>query len=261
MAKFFRLDTDQNGTDSFQSYIDAGKVENLECPTFEVFDKHRLHLMRVLQPGDWVCIDTANVMLNTTRMDKMLGSNPGEPLWNPAQIDKFFKEKEGWGLYTMPTAFLLRSINNFRARGARVIVLCHEDEQDDEHTGLTSQGPQGNPDFVKQLIARSSDLFRLYSLPSDIRNEQGEVVFKAETRVLYLRRTDQFQAKFHVERQFSDGIPKALTDPTLPKLWATLHKQSSVLCIYGHPGAGKSSLAVTATDGPSEPAHASEGQQ
>jgi hypothetical protein len=248
VSKFYRLDADMNGTDSIQDYIDDGRIINLPCATFADFDRHRQDLMRTLEPGDNVMLDTASALLTTTRIDRMLGNRNEDALWDPSKINKFFGDKEYLAVYNMATSLVMRGINNFRARGAHVIVLTHEDEVRDAMAGLKMAGPQGNPAFVEALIASSSDVFRLVSLTDPVVDEKGNTIFARETRVLYLRRTESATAKFHVSRELSEKIPKALPDPTLPKLWKVLGKQSSVLTIYGHPGAGKTSLGATASD-------------
>ena len=250
MSRFYRLDVDLNGTDSIQSYIDSGKVINLECPTFDDFDKHRMMLMPKIEPGDTVMLDTVSKMLSTIRTDRVVGTKINEPLNDPKIINRFFGDKEYLAIYNYAAQLTMRALNNFRARGARVIVLAHEDEVNDQITGMKSQGPMVNPAMVGELIASSSDVFRLVSLTEPVVDAEGKTVFARDTRVLYLRRSDSFQAKFHVERSRSESIPKALPDPTLPKLWTLLGKQSSWLTVYGHPGAGKTSLGCTATDNP-----------
>lgn len=237
-----------NGTDSIQSYIDSGAVVNLECPTFTEFDKHRLSLQQTVKPGDFVCLDTVTKMLSTTRADRQVGSNPGEPLWDPAKVNKYFGDKEYLAVYNMATQLVMRALLNLRARGAKIIVLAHEDEVTDAMAGMKMAGPQVNPAMVGELIASSSDVFRLVALTNPVVNEAGKVVFPADTRVLYLRRSDSYTAKFHVARDRSDKIPKALPNPTLPALWDTLGKVSSFLTVYAHPGAGKTTLMATATD-------------
>lgn len=246
---FYRMDADQNGTDSIEPYIASGRVINLDCPTFEHFDKHRVELQKKIQPGDIVCLDTLSTMLTTTRADRQLGNKIDEPLWEIGKVNKYFGDKEYLAVYNMATQLTIRALKNLRARGAQIIVLCHEDEMMDPMASMKMAGPQVNPAMVGELIAASSDVFRLVNLTEPRKDPAtGAIVVPAETRVLYLRRTDSYTAKFHVARERSMEIPKAIIDPTLQELWTKLGKESSWLTIYGHPGSGKTTLAATATD-------------
>lgn len=250
MSKFYRLDADLNGTDSIAPYITTGKVINLDCSTFEQFDKHRVELQKHITPGDIVCLDTMSTMLTTTRADRQVGNKIDEPLWEVNKINKYFGDKEYLAVYNMATQLTIRALKNLRARGAQIICLCHEDEVMDAMAGMKMAGPQVNPAMVGELIAASSDVFRLVNLIAPIMNTDGTTKVPAGERILYLRRTDAYTAKFHVARERSAEIPNGIVNPTLEKLWGVLGKHSSWLTIYGHPGAGKTSLAATATDVP-----------
>ena len=99
--------------------------------------------------------------------------------------------------------------------------------------------------FIGDLIGASSDVFRLKALQEDVTDKAGNTAVKAGTRVLYLRGTDEFVAKYQVAREHSEKIPKYLLDPTMPKLMEILNKKPKVLTLYGPPGAGKTTLAVS----------------
>lgn len=246
--RVWRLDADMNGTKSIQPYIDAGTLINLECPTFSEFDAHRLALQKEVQRGDFVILDTVSTMLSTTRSDRQLGSNSAEPLWEPKKIDRYFGDKEYLAVYNMAGQLVLRGLKNLRARGANIIAICHEDDVKDAIAGMTMSGPKLNPAMVNELTAASSDVFRLVTLTNDRVDSNGTLLWPADTRVLYLRRSEDFTAKFHVPREFSAKIPRAIPNPTMPKLWKVLHGIPEFLTIYGFPGTGKTSLAATVLD-------------
>lgn len=253
MSAFYRLDADLNGTDSIAPYIKSatnpnGKITNLACSTFEEFDKHRVELQKSIVPGDIICLDTMSTMLTTTRADRQVGNKIDEPLWEPNKIKKYFGDKEYLAVYNMATQLTIRALKNLRARGAQIICLCHEDEVMDAMAGMKMAGPQVNPAMVGELVAASSDVFRLVNLTAPILNPDGSTKVPTGERILYLRRTDAYTAKFHVARERSEKIPSGIINPTIAKLCEVLGKQPSWLTIYGHPGAGKTSLAATATD-------------
>lgn len=244
----YRMNADENGTDSIQAYINDGRVTDLECPTFEAFDQHRVELQRKIVPGDIIILDTITRMLETTRTDRQLGNEIDAPLWEPVKVNKYFGDKEYLAVYNMAAQLTMRALHNLRARGAQIIVIAHESEVKDPMAGMKMAGPNVNPAMVDNLIGASSDVFRLVNLTTPLRNDTGEVVLPADTRVLYLRRTDDMTAKFQVARELSAGIPKAIVDPTMQKLYETLGKRPAFLTVYGHPGAGKSTFACTAAD-------------
>lgn len=246
--RFFRLNADRNGTDSIQAYIDAEKIIDLPCPTFDDFDKHRIALQKDIQPGDIVCLDTITTMLETTRDDRVLGNKIDEPLWEVSKVNKFFGDKEYLNTYKMAGGLTMRALHNLRARGAQIIVIAHETEVQDAMAGMKMAGPAMNPAMVDTLIGASSDVFRLVSLTAPITNAEGAVIYPVDTRILYLRRTDAFTAKFQVARERSAQIPRGIPDPTMGKLYDILGKRPAFVTIYGHPGSGKTSLTATATD-------------
>lgn len=247
----YRLDSDMNGVDSISDYVADGRIVNLECPSFDAFDDYCIELQNKLQPGDTIIVDTVSAILNTTRGDRQLGNTAGEKLWRPDKLQKFFGDKEYLAVFNMAGQFVMRRLRNLRSRGARIIALTHESEAKESTVGISYKMavPDVNPAMVGDLISASSDVFRLEALTEDVANNEGKIIFPEGTRVLRLRRKEGvFTAKFHVDRARSAGIPKSLPSPTIPKLWKTLGKQSTWLTIYGHPGAGKTSLAATAAD-------------
>ena len=237
------LDADNNGADSIQKAVDSGAVQHIVCDTFVAFEKAIVALIPKVGPDDLVIIDTVTSLANTTRGDMKLGTELTESLWDKRSI--FFADKNYLTVYEAASQSIMRRIKNIRARGARIITVCHEDEQVDPATLAKKRAPQVNEAFYRSLLAASSDVFRLSALSEPELNEKGEVKYPADTRFLQLRNTDEAVAKYHVEREHSAKVPKRLSNPTLPRLYKALGKKPSWALIYGPPGVGKTTLCVS----------------
>ena len=244
MPKIYRFDADSTGVDSIQTYIDTGAIVNIPCPTFDEFDKKARALWDEIVPDDAVIFDTLSSLLETTRGDMMLGSNPQDSLWE--QHTKYFGDKQTLNTYRGAQNLTLRRIKNLTNREAYCIVVCHESEGKDPMATMKMAVPMVNPAMVDDLIASCTDVFRLSQITSDI-YDGGKVVLAKDDRVLYLRRTDEYTAKYHVDPERTDPrkIPNGIKDPTMEKLCGVLHKIPRCLCIYGPPGVGKSTLAAS----------------
>jgi hypothetical protein len=246
MPRIYRFDLDSTGIDSIQSYVDQGSITNIPCPSFPEFDAQAAELLDKINPGDVVIVDTVSAGLETTRGDMMLGDSPTARLWE--QADKFYGDKHALNIYRGAQTLMLRRIKNFANRGVTTIVLAHQAEAKD-YTGEVSgriAAPMVNPAMVDDLIAACSDVFMLRHLIDPVYEGEREVI-PAGKRVLYLRRTHEYTAKFHVDpmRVNPDHIPAGIIEPTMEKLCAKLRKIPRCLCIYGHPGAGKTTLAAS----------------
>jgi len=248
MAKFYRLNADMNGTDSIQNYIDSGQIIDLVCDSAETLDKHRLFLQSTVEKGDFVMMDTISTMLDTIRESRALGTNPAEPLWDPKKIDKYFGDKEYLSSYKMAGGVAMRVLHNLAERGAHVICLAHESEVKDPMAQMKIIGPDVNPAMVDTLIGASSDVFRLQALTQPMYAADGTIAYDVDTRILWLRRQASFTAKFGVKREIADKLPKGLPNPTMIDLFRLLDKVPKFMTIYGHPGAGKTSLGASAAD-------------
>ncbi len=248
MPKIYRLDCDSTGTDSIATYIEQGAIVNIPCPTFSAFDVAARGLQDTIEPGDTVIFDTLSSLLETTRGDMMLGDDPRASLWE--QHTKFFGDKQFMNTYRGAQNLTLRRIRNLVARGAHGIVVCHEAEGKDPMASMKMSIPMVNPAMVDDLIAACSDVFRLSLLTSDVYNGE-KVALPRGSHVLYLRRTDEYTAKFHVDpqRRDPDKIPSGIVAPTMAKLYDVLGKVPQCLCLYGNPGVGKTTLACSVVEG------------
>ena len=244
MPKVYRLDADSTGTDSIQSYVDEGSIINIPCPTFSDFDKAARELQDTIEPGDAVIFDTLSSLLDTTRGDMMLGDDPRASLWD--QHGKFFGDKQFMNTYRGAQNLTLRRIKNITNRGAHGIVICHESEGKDPMATMKMSIPMVNPAMVDDLIATCSDVFRLNLATNDVVNDAGRTTIKAGQRVLYMRRTDDYTAKFHVDprRRDPDKIPSGILNPTFIKMCDVLGKVPKCVCIYAWPGVGKTTFAA-----------------
>jgi hypothetical protein len=243
--KIYRLDADSTGTDSIQSYIDEGSIMNIPCPTFSAFDIACRSLQDEVRPGDGVIFDTISSLLDTTRGDMMLGDDPSASLWD--QHGKFFGDKQFMNTYRGAQNLTLRRIKNIVNRGAYGIVLAHEAEGKDPMATMKMSVPMVNPAMVDDLIATCSDVFRLHQLTRDLNDETGAVVLEAGHRILQLRRTDDYTAKFHVDprKRDPDKIPSGIKDPDFAKMVEVLGKIPRCLCVYAWPGVGKTTFGAS----------------
>lgn len=243
----YLLDCDMNGLDSISAELNTGKVTRLPCPTFQAFENACVALLKVVGPEDLVICDTITSLLNTTRGDAKLGTDPEKSIWEVGQAKYLSGDKNYLTVYEMAGQLTMRRLKNLRARECRIIVTAHCSEVKDESFGnMKKLGPEVNPAMVGTLVGASSDLFRLEEIAEAITDPNtGEVRVKAGERILWLRRTDAYMAKFHVTRERSEVIPTGITNPSLPKLYGVLGKKPSWLTIYGFPGAGKTSFAVS----------------
>lgn len=241
------FDADLNGTDSINRVLESREINYIPCPTFNIFEQKVVELLPKIGPQDLVIIDTLTSLLNTTRGDAKLGTDITKSLFDVGSQKYLSGDKNFLTVYEFAAQITMRRLKNLRARQCRLIVNCHEAEVRDESWGnMKRQGPEVNPALVGVLMAASSDVFRLEHLTSPIVNPAtGEVAVPIGQRVLWLRRTETFMAKFHVERSIAEHLQDGVVDPTLPKLYGILDKRPSWLTVYGHPSAGKTTFAVS----------------
>jgi AAA domain len=247
MGKVYYFSTDGTGLDSVADILEEhkGEVVGVEIKTYDHFDKTIVGLIPKIKPGDIVVVDTLDALTSMYRADARLGEDPTKSLWSERKI--YLGDKNNWGLYTGAGETTLRHLKNLRGAGASVIVTCHEAERKDETTIPPSKkrGPDVNPDLLGNLIGSSSDVFRLTKLTEPVYSEGGEVVLNVGARLLQLQATDEIMAKYHVPLKRSGQIAPALSRPSYTKLCKHLDKKPSWLTIYGPPGVGKSTFALS----------------
>lgn len=248
MPKIYRFSADSTGVDSIQSYVDDGRIINIPCATFKEYDIAARALQDTIQPGDGVIWDTLSSLLETTRGDMMLGENSSDSYWD--QHEKFFGDKQTLNTYRGAQNLNLRRIKNLTARGAFGIVVCHESEGKDPMAAMKMAVPMVNPAMIDDLIAACSDVFRLVAITSNQYDDAGKKTLSEDDRVLYIRRTSEFTAKFHVDPAKVDpkSLPAGIVSPTMEKVQQVLKKIPMCMCVYGHPGSGKTTLAATLAD-------------
>jgi len=241
------LDCDLSGADSVQHLIDAGKVKRITIPSWTRFINTMNELLTVVTPNDLVIIDTVTKVAETLRENVLRGESPDSSLSAVHEVMK--GERYGQNSYLIAQQWFMRMVQNLYrgGEGCRIITTAHEDLKaiDPYNQTVTKKGPLLNDKFAASLIASSTDVFRLYWTPVPILNEKGEVQFKEYTRFLQLKDSDDAIAKHHVSPKVSVGLPKAMSEPTLPKLYKRLGKKPSWLTIYGPPGIGKTTLACS----------------
>lgn len=224
-----------------------------------------------------VITDTASALAHTTRVDHKLGLDPKRDLWEAREM--YMGSDKGYlNVYDYATDAIIRTLKNIRSvevafddknvyqkmppsplpvgwtlRRPRMIVLCHEAEQDDVTVGFKKRAPYVNKALYKSLEANCSDMLRLTATEEDIPDPTGgvdgagntKILYPRDTRFLRLRKNEECITKFQVEREYVVDLPDIIVNPTMRKVWRQLHKKPSFLIIYGPPGSGKTTLGVS----------------
>ena len=245
----YLFNTDGTGNDGVRHLIDAGKVKEIICDSFQDFDNNAKALLTEVTNEDFVILDTIGSLLETTRGDMKLGK-PENSYWD--RLDALMAGEVFGATYDASRILIMRRLVNLRNKGARIITVAHERDQRDEG-GLGSKtskqrAPAVSPRLYSDLLGRSSDMFRLTILTEPLTDSKGVVRVPAGKRQLQLRPSEDAVAKYQVRRDLSDKIPPFIFEPTWAKLTAVLGKTPSWLTLYGPPGAGKTTLAVDMTE-------------
>lgn len=243
----YYYEADGNGTDSIADVLgDKKKITHIPISTYEEFDKHVASIVMKVTPNDTVILDTLNALANTTRGDSKLGTDPTENLW--LKRDKIIADKNYMTVYTLASQLILRRLKNLSraGEGAKIIVTCHEAERFDESTipPTKKRAPDVNPELLGSLVGSSSDVFRLTRLDEHIVDEDGNEILPADTRILQVKGTEEYLAKYHVPRSRVPSL-RNLADPTYHSLCEMLGKTPTWLTVYGAPGVGKSTFATS----------------
>lgn len=243
----YYVDADGAGLDSVEDIVKANvkDIKVIDGGNYDALDKVLGNLVEHITGADLVVIDTLTSLANTIRADAKFENSEGRSLWEYRK--KWLEgDKNYLNVYDMAEKMIMRRLKNLRNKGARIIVLCHEAEKNDETTMTKKRGPDLNDAFYGKLMSASSDVFRLYATYYDETDiATGKVIIPAETRILQLRRTEEVIAKVHVTMDKASTIKSKMLFPTLPKLYAHLGKKPSFLTIYGSPGVGKSTFALS----------------
>lgn len=252
----YLLECDLKGTSPINRKIATGGVKVLPCNTILEYENHCKALLPNVGPNDLIVLDTLTSLLDTIRADFTFGL--GTEAHTPWEQRFKWEKKKGGGdpeylsKYDFAQQTALRWIKNLSARGARAIIVCHEAEVMLPVGNVVEkmQGPDVNKAFVGKLIGSVSDVYRLVSLTQPRVDGEGKEVLARDTRILYLRRTEEFVAKYACDLQTSMTIPDGIVNPTLPKLYAQLGTKPPKMLLYGHPGAGKTTFAMSEIEEP-----------
>jgi hypothetical protein len=245
----YYYDTDGKGARSISDVLQAKpkEITRIAVNTYAEFDHHVASIAMKVTPNDLVILDTVNMLASMYRGDTALGVDPLRDLWELRS--KIIGNQNHGAAYVGASTSIIRRLKNlFRCgEGARIIVTAHEAEKEDQTTipPTKKRAPDVNPDFLKELMSSSSDVFRLWKIHEDIADDEGTVLLPSDSRILGLRETTEYVAKFATPLADSSRIKKALPNPTLPKLYEHLGYKPDWLLIYGSYGSGKSTLATS----------------
>jgi hypothetical protein len=242
----YLCDSDRGGYESVQDKIDAGLVTRITVNTYKEFEAVVFDLLPKVSAADTFILDTITSLAETTRGDMKMGNDPSQSLWDKHRL--YFGDKDTMNSYSAAQNMIMRPLMNLRARDMRIIVTAHEDEGIDAITQTKKRAPKLNPAFYDGLMAAASDVFRLSMYTEDVLGNDNTVKIKAGTRVLYLKASHSLEgwvAKSRNSVDVSEKMPKAMANPTIPKIEAVLQKRPGFLVLYGAPGCGKTTLSCS----------------
>lgn len=245
----YLLDADLNGTDSIDFLIKDGLVYHIPCGTYDVFDQAMQWLLRNAVPGqDTVVIDTISQLAFLTQGDAKLGNDPLENLWN--KRDLFLDGDRNYlNVYNVSGYFIVRRIKNLANRGVRIIFTCHEGDQTDQF--VKKKAPSLNKALYERTKEITSDICRIWVLPTPIlKPGTQEILYPAGTRAVQIKGDAVAVAKYHISPFIAESTPTHIpilkaTDPALPIVAQVTGKLPSVLMLYGEPGVGKTTAALS----------------
>ena len=241
----YYLDCDQNGTDSIQDILEAHtkEITYLDGGNFERADSELAKLS--VAKGDLLIVDTISGLGATLRRNaKFIGLKDEMSVW--AFREKWLGgDKNYLTVYDMAEQMIMERLKSLKNKGMNILVLAHENKQTNERTGEEAIGPELPPAFYRRLNEACSDMFRLSVLMADETDSEGKVKIKEGTRVLTLKPTAEIIAKYHVSFEKAQTLHTRIINPTIPKIHRVLGKVPSFMCIYGPPGAGKTTLSLS----------------
>jgi hypothetical protein len=238
---------DGNGYDSVADIVESNKqqLSVFDVPNYEVFDLKTTDLLGRIKKGDVVILDTISSLANTTRGDLKIGNDPTQSYW--AKRDKFMGDSMNRNAYDAAGQLILRRLKDFKAVGANIIVTVHESEREDMTVvpPMKKRAPDVNAALMGNLIGSSSDVVRLYVNADPVLDGEGKVKYPARSRMLQLGPSDEFVSKVHVPLEMSGKVPQVIKRPSYPKLCKALGKTPTWVTVYGPPGAGKTTFALS----------------
>jgi hypothetical protein len=241
----YYLDCDCNGTDSIQDILDANpkEITYMNGGNFERADSELAKLS--VAKGDLLIVDTISGLGATLRRNaKFIGLKDEMSVW--AFREKWLGgDKNYLTVYDMAEQMILERLKSLKNKGMNILVLAHENKQINERTLEEAIGPELPPAFYRRLNEACSDMFRLSILMEDEKDSNGNIKAAEGTRVLTLKPTADCITKYHVSFEKAKTLPKRIINPTIPKIHKVLGKVPSFMCLFGCPGAGKTTLSLS----------------
>jgi len=245
--KVFLYSCDGTGNDSIADVVEEFKTDLIvkQINHYSQFDDSIRKILPKLKPEDIVVVDPLNSLTARVRGDVKLGEDWDVSYWDLRQ--KYIGDKDNWGAYTAAANLVMRRLQDVRNVGAKVITITHEAEKKDDTVvpPVKKRAPDLNPELLTQIVASSSTICRLSRQYEDLIGREGEVVLKSGARVLQIHPTEEAIAKYHVSLKKARDIKQFISRPSLPKLWNHLGTHPSWLTVYGAPGTGKTTFAVS----------------
>jgi hypothetical protein len=260
MKMLYLLHADFTGTDSIQDVIENGELTYIPVPNVTTFEEVTAALLKKVQPGDSVILDTISTMGATVRTDIKIGVMPDKTLYEMRQ--KWLGDSDNWGTYTAAANIILRPLMNLSNRGAKIVTTVHEEERQDMFDMRTKRNVGLNEEFRKMLNTCTSDTFRITETPEDVRGPEGDIILAKGTRTIQIARSIEVFAKIQVPVPHHEALRAAgierITVPTDGSGWAKMcriiGKEPQWLTLYGLPGVGKTNFVARRTPEPTQQA-------
>lgn len=247
MSKTWLFNSDQNGTDSINSIIakNQDSLTVIEVGSYEKFDNISKDLLEDIVPGDLVILDTISMLADTTRTDYKLGTDMTKSYWKDK--DRLVTDAVTRNIYGAAGALIMRRLKNFRSMGARIIVTAHERSGYDPNIPKSAKIriPDVNDDLCKSLTGSSSLVCRLTINHDEVTDEEGNVLLAVGQRLLQIKPSEDYYTKVHMDLESSYDLPDVISRPSTTKLAKILGHEPAWMTLYGPPGAGKTTFALS----------------
>jgi hypothetical protein len=238
----YYCDCDGHGLDSVRNIIrdNPNEINVIDGGTFKAFNDNATKTQ--FKAGDTFIVDTlSELSANLIREYRFRNMKEGE------SFESYYNSWDRTGsqsAYAMAEQIFMQSIKMLHHKGVKIILTMHEGTQINEKTGEKTTGPELSPKFFNRISGSCNTMFRLKVEYTQKQQGNGKVI-PVEKRILMIRPVEEYILKCHAPPEEIEKIPFELVNPTLPKLINKLGFEPSFMVIYGAPGSGKSSFALS----------------